>query len=99
MIKIEEENNQTYGIEAEEIDKIRIQELSYQISKLKRDIEKVSVGVTISSESSLTTDSPHFQNNPSLESQSKEYQVYESVSKAKKKEEVQKKVIDTSLQY
>jgi hypothetical protein len=35
-------------LEAEEIDKIRIQELSFQISKIKRDIEKLSVGVSVS---------------------------------------------------
>jgi hypothetical protein len=35
-------------LEAEEIDKIRIQELNFQISKIKRDIEKISVGVSVS---------------------------------------------------
>lgn len=56
-IKCEEENSPIYGIEVEEADKVRIQELNYEIAKIKRDIEKMAVGVSIIESSQLQSSS------------------------------------------
>jgi len=70
-IKYEEENNPVYGVEVEEADKVRIQELNYEIAKIKRDIEKISVGVQINESLSLqslqTSQPPLSKSSPSFE--------------------------------
>mmetsp|Transcript_25444 Transcript_25444/g.37507 ORF Transcript_25444/g.37507 Transcript_25444/m.37507 type:complete len:1122 (+) Transcript_25444:90-3455(+) len=46
-IRCEEEGNEYYGAEAEEIEQARVQELSYSISKIKRDMEKLAAGMHV----------------------------------------------------
>ena len=48
-VRCEEEANELYGLEAEDVEQSRVQELNFEISKIKRDIEKVLAGGRVKS--------------------------------------------------
>ena len=89
-------------MEAEEIEKIRIQELSFQISKIKRDIEKITLGVSVCDPHPIPTKGLSSQNSGSssfrdvtLESQAKNLHM---TSDTEEKEKiVQKKKVSDFL--